>query len=269
MEKTFRAKKSLGQNFLKDKRVISDIIDSADVNLGDVVLEIGPGKGVLTEKLVSFAGKVIAIEKDDNLFLLLKEKFENEINSGKLDLINGDALDFDPNTLSFYKDLDFKIVANIPYNITGAIIEKFLSADFKPISMTLLVQKEVAQRIASSKKESILSLSVKLFGNPEYIKKVPARAFSPAPRVDSAILHVSNIHKNLSAADEITFFKIIKTAFSEKRKFVVNNLSKIFDKEKVISVFQKLQISAKARAEDLHLDKWLSMLKELNYPHQQ
>ncbi len=229
-----KAKKSLGQNFLTSQSAVSKIVDTADPRGDDIILEIGPGKGVLTKKLLFFAGKVVAVEKDDNLFEFLKEKFKKEIEANKLDLIHGDILDFDPNIFSFYKDLNHKLVANIPYNITGAILKKFLSAETQPELMVLMVQKEVAERIvAKDKKESILSLSVKIYGEPKYIQTVKAGSFSPAPKVDSAILLIENIsrggfvngrHGVSTLEREMRFFEILRAGFKSKRKKLVSNL---------------------------------------------
>lgn len=259
-----KAKKSMGQNFLKDKRVLADIRDASDVNVMDIVLEIGPGKGALTETLLFFAGKVIAIEKDRDLFEFLQEKFAKEISEKRLELLNQDVLEFDPNMLSFYKDLDYKIVANIPYNITGAIIEKFLTADYKPVSMTLLVQKEVAQRIvARNKKESILSLSVKLFGKPELIKKVKKESFSPAPKVDSAILHIELFEEKMNDDFILDFFKIVKSGFSHKRKKLSSNLISVLKKEQITKIFKDLEIKENERAEDLDIETWKKITNHL------
>lgn len=252
-----KAKKSMGQNFLKDKRVLTDIRDASDINAMDIVLEIGPGKGALTQTLLSFAGKVIAIEKDRDLFEFLKEKFAKEISEKRLELLDKDVLEFDPNMLSFYKDLDYKIVSNIPYNITGAIIEKFLTAKYKPVSMTLLVQKEVAQRIvARNKKESILSLSVKLFGKPELIKKVKKESFSPAPKVDSAILHIELFEEKLKDEFILDFFKTVKNGFAHKRKKLSSNLISVFRKEQIEKIFEELNLNKNERAEDLNIETW-------------
>src|SRR5690606_28133956 len=159
-------------HFLRSDRALKDIVDAGEIHADDIVLEIGPGEGALTERLILLAAKVIAVEKDDRLYEELKEKFYEEIRKDRLDLIHGDILDFNPENLAFYEDFSYKIVANIPYNITGAIIRKFLSADYQPELMVLLVQKEVAERIARSKKESILSVSVKAYGNPHYVGTV-------------------------------------------------------------------------------------------------
>ena len=161
-----------------------------------MILEIGPGKGALTKKLLEKSGIVIAIEKDRELFGLLKDKFEKEIENKKLILVNEDILEFDTDKLQNYK-----IIANIPYNITGAILKKFLTAKNQPETMVLMVQNEVAKRIvARDKKESILSISVKAYGEPKMIMKVPARYFSPSPKVDSAVILIKNFGKSSKKA---------------------------------------------------------------------
>lgn len=194
-----KAKKSLGQNFLKSEIALKKIVEAGEIKsdlpaqAGDVILEIGPGKGALTKKLLEKAGLVIAVEKDYELFGFLKMKFEKEIADKKLILINEDILEFD----CVRQDLtQYKIIANIPYNITGAILKKFLTEKNQPTLMVLMVQHEVAKRImASDKKESLLSISVKAYGEPKMIMKVPARYFSPAPKVDSAIILIKNISR--------------------------------------------------------------------------
>jgi 16S rRNA (adenine1518-N6/adenine1519-N6)-dimethyltransferase len=259
------AKKSLGQHFLKSERALSSIIDAGDPNGNDLILEIGPGKGALTERLVKLAGKVIAVEKDDFLFEELNQKFPEEIRKGKLELLHADILDFDPHLLEFYEDLDYKIIANIPYNITGKILEKFLSADFQPDTMVLLVQKEVAERItARDGKESILSISVKAYGEPRYVEKVLAGSFAPAPSVDSAIISIEGISKDFFRHfSEKEFFRLLQAAFQSKRKKLSSNLANIFPKERVLNVFQALQLDENTRAEDVPLEIWQKLAKSL------
>lgn len=254
-----RAKKSLGQNFLRSKSAINAIIDAGDITADDIILEIGPGKGVLTKELLKFAGKVIAVEKDRELIENLQLKFSEEIKENKLDLINADILDFNPEILSFY-DLEYKVIANIPYYITGAIIRKFLSSNKQPSSMVLMVQREVAKRIiARDKKESILSLSVKVYGTPRYVATVKKESFSPQPKVDSAILLIENISKDFfSGFSEEKFFTIIKQAFGSKRKTLKNNLSSLFG-DKTESILQKAGIDPKNRAEDIPIKDWGSL----------
>jgi len=255
-----KSKKSLGQNFLKSKEALLGMCTSSNLNSEDVVVEIGPGKGALTEKLLERVALVIAVEKDRDLMDILTEKFAEEIKNKKLILLNEDILYFDPKKHSL-KEGGYKIVANIPYNITGLIIRRFLSEVIKPSVMTLLVQKEVAERIvARDGKESILSLSVRAYGVPKYIMKVHKRFFSPEPKVDSAIISISNISNNIlkNKKEEESFFTLIKAAFAHKRKVLRKNLEEVEkDSKKIDIIFEKLEISSKARAEDLKFDKWL------------
>src|SRR3989344_7754683 len=181
-----RAKKSLGQHFLKNEKALATIVKAGNVSVKDTILEIGPGTGALTEKLLAANCQVLAIEKDDKLYEFLKTKFEKEIKNGKLRLIHDDILEFD---LSKLEAISYKLISNIPYNITGAILKKFLETNYQPERMVLLVQKEVAERIvARNNKESILSISVKAYGTPRYIETVKAGSFVPVPKVDSAIM---------------------------------------------------------------------------------
>ena len=257
---TYQAKKSMGQNFLKSKEALFKMCDASSLNDKDVVVEIGPGKGALTEKLLERASQVIAIEKDRDLIEILNEKFENEIKNKKLILLNEDILNFDPEKFKI-KEGEYKIIANIPYNITGLIIRRFLSEVIKPTSMTLLVQKEVAERVvARDEKESILSLSVRAYGEPKYIMKVHKRFFSPSPKVDSAIIHIGNIGNKYfkNKNEEETFFQIIKAGFAHKRKVLRKNLEEMgLNLEKIDEIFLKLDINMKARAEDIKFDKWI------------
>lgn len=269
-------KKSLGQNFLKSPKIIADIVSAGKVTKEDLVLEIGPGEGVMTEQLLLKAEKVIVIEKDHRLIPVLQEKFKNEVENGKLQIIEADILDID---LMSRLNLDikggYKIISNIPYYITGQIIRKFLEAEKQPASMTLLVQKEVAERIvARDGKESLLSLSVKIFGNPKIIRKVPRGAFSPIPNVDSAVINIENISKNkLGELDSKLFFEVLHAGFAHKRKQLLPNLLPVlvskgtFDtstgRERVESVFKKLGIDLKVRAEDVTLENWLKLTKLL------
>lgn len=259
------AKKSLGQHFLKSNKALKSIINAGEVGADDLVFEIGPGEGALTERLMILAGKVIAIEKDDQLFKNLKEKYPKQIEANRLDLVHGDALEFDPELLRFYHDFDYKLIANIPYNITGAILRKFLSASYQPELMVLLLQKEVAERIvAKDKKESILSISVKVYGKPQFVERVLAGSFAPSPRVDSAILLIEDISKaffkNFSEAD---FFDLLRAGFKAKRKKLSSNLSQKISKDKVLAAFQELGIDTNIRAEDLSLQNWHDLASKL------
>lgn len=274
-------KKSLGQNFLTAQSVVDKIVETANLGLQDIsanpkdtVLEVGPGRGILTQALLKSAGKIVAVEKDDALIYFLKKKFKEEIKIGKLILAHGDILTFD---FQFFKLSNFKIVANIPYYITGEFLRKVLSSDIQPSQMVILVQKEVAERIAKSKKESVLSISVKAYGEPKYIRTVRRGSFAPAPKVDSAILSINNISKLFfknaknSAFDKISvnereswFFEVVKTGFAHKRKFLLNNLSVLEDKEKLKTIFKQFGIDEKTRAEEVPIDKWKHLAQKIS-----
>lgn len=256
-----KAIKHLGQNFLTSKKIVGDIIRAADLKPDDVILEVGPGKGILTEAILEKIpqGKLIAVEKDKRLVEFLKQKFRNQKN---LEIIEDDILKF--NVLSFkFRVSRRKIVANIPYYITSRLLRNFLQSDFQPAKMVLMVQKEVAERIvAKNKKESVLSVSIKVYGEPRIIKKVPASYFSPQPKVDSAILLIDNISKGFFSAiggsasggqhiDEKEFFNLVKQGFSSKRKLLKNNLKMLNT-----GCLTKCWIAEKARAEDLTLENW-------------
>lgn len=257
------AKKSLGQNFLNSRAVAREIAREAGLTTADTVLEIGPGKGFLTSELLLSGSKVIAVEKDDRMIPLLSEKFAEEITSGHLKLIHGDIIEFFENK-SLPLPSKYKLVANIPYYLTGQIIRIFLETTKKPEIMVLMVQKEVATRIvARDKKESILSIAVKVYGTPKLVKKVPARYFTPSPKVDSAILSISNIsNKNLKdIATEKYFFEVVRAGFSHKRKMLTGNLKDIFE-ENTLAVLEKVGIKKNARAENVSLPQWLSLAEQ-------
>ena len=271
-----RAKKSLGQHFLKSERALSVIVTTGNIKARDAVLEIGPGTGALTEKLLETGAGIIAVEKDDRFFEFLKNKFEKEIRNEKLELIHGDILEFD---LSKLAARSYKLVANIPYNITGTILKKFLGADCQPEKMVLLVQKEVAERIigkphsakAPRGKESILSISVKAYGIVRYVETVKAGSFAPRPSVDSAIIAIENISKKFfldhaSGRGKFTeddFFKTLKTGFKSKRKKLSSNLSVIYSSPKVKEVFHELNLNDNLRAEDVDRETWQKLAQNL------
>ncbi len=252
-----KKKKSLGQHFLNSPHYLSLIADTAALSADELVLEIGPGEGVLTQELLSRGVHVLAIEKDRRLIPELQKTFAKEIADKKLFLYEDDALQFD--TAKHIQE-SYKIVANIPYYITGAILEKFLSTHVQPSCMVLLVQKEVGERIAREKKESILSLSVKAYGNPKYIKTVPRGAFSPPPQVDSAILLIENIsRKNFkNATHEKRFFELLHAGFAHKRKLLARNLEPMLGKA-YSDILENVGISKTVRAEDVSLEKWLAL----------
>jgi len=270
-----RFNKFLGQNFLKSKKIAREIIEAADLSFDDIVLEVGPGTGFLTEELVNFFSKVvggdsllgwqiIAVEKDKRLVGYLRKKFYGIDN---LKIIEGDILKFQiPNpkiqVLKNPKNLNYKIVANIPYYITSHFLKRFLQTEYQPSRMVLMVQKEVAKRIvARDKKESLLSISVKVYGNPKIIRLVPKSYFFPQPKVDSAILLIDNISKDFfkkSGIEEKKFFELVKRGFSKKRKFLKNNLGLKDD-----TCFLKCGILKRARPENLSPENWKCLYKNI------
>ncbi len=266
------AKKSLGQHFLNSPRALEQIVSAASIQTGETVLEIGPGTGVLTAALIGAGAKVVAIEKDARAIDILKERFSTELKSGALVLIEGDILD-DGVTDRLEHDgiiteKRFSVVANIPYYITGAILEKFLEGRLRPDRMVLLVQKEVAERIvARDGKESILSISVKAFGTPKIVANVPRGAFTPPPSVDSAIISIQNISGEAfdgSARDIRAFFQVVRAGFAHKRKFARRNLETVARSEDIDAIWAALSLDQKARAEDIPVKTWIDISESLN-----
>lgn len=251
-----KTKKSLGQHWLRSEAAREQIVKAAELNPASTVIEVGPGEGFLTEALLKTGANVIAIEKDDRLIEFLQTKFATEIANGKLKLIHDDILSFDFLVLG---TRNYQLVANIPYYITGEILRKFLGAPVgrQPSQMVLLVQKEVAERIiAKDHKESLLSISVKAYGEPTYVKTVPRGAFQPAPNVDSAIIAINHISKSkLQPDQEELFWQIVHQGFAHKRKQLRNNLSCSTE------VFAACKIDPTARAETLSLTDWLCLTK--------
>lgn len=228
------------------------VADAAKIEPGDVVLEIGPGDGALTGELLARGARVVAVEKDARLVPLLQEQFA----SHDVEVVEADALEFD--TQRYFGHKPYKVVGNIPYYITGALFKKFLSAAHQPTTLVFLVQKEVAQRIARDKKESILSLSVKAYGTPKYVTSVPRGAFAPPPKVDSAIVAIEHVSRSnfTSAAHEQHFFELVKAGFASKRKLLASNVGTTYAQK-----FSTVGIDAKARAEDVSLAAWLALSK--------
>jgi 16S rRNA (adenine1518-N6/adenine1519-N6)-dimethyltransferase len=256
-----RAKKSLGQNFLKSKSALTKMISAGSVTDTDTIVEIGPGKGALTRVLLDTGATVVAVEKDETLVTYLHDVFSEEIHTKQLILSTNDILQTTPKTLGLPKK--YKVIANIPYYITGEIIRFFLTQKEKPDTMVLLVQKEVAERIVCRDgKESILSLSVKAYGIPKYIQTVSKKYFNPSPKVDSAIIAISHISQNRfkSVSDEELFFTTIKTAFKSKRKKVISNLTPLYTKEALETFFQQKGLDQNARAETISLDTWFDIV---------
>jgi 16S rRNA (adenine1518-N6/adenine1519-N6)-dimethyltransferase len=255
-----QAKKSLGQNFLTSEAFAQTIAEVTPVAPHETVLEVGPGKGVLTEALLAVSKKVIAVEKDDRLIVPLRSRFKDELASTSLQLIARDILFTTPEALGLVKN-QYVVIANIPYYITGKLLRHFLESSARPRALVLMVQKEVADRIvARDKKESLLSLSVKAYGTARYIQKVPARFFSPKPKVDSAIILIECTTPLLPPETMDAFFTLLKAGLAHKRKKLMGNLRDIYDITQITSAFHACNIPDNARAEDVSLDSWKCMM---------
>jgi len=256
-------KKGMGQNFLVDESALNKIVDAADIQLTDTVLEIGPGLGVLTDRLIEKADKVIAVEKDDRLSILLTSKYQISIEkqNDKIQIINADILDTDSNKLM---PSSYKLIANIPYYITGRIFKKFLEAQNKPEIIVMLVQKEVAERIvAKVGKMSVLAVSVQCHGEPEIVDIIKADSFFPSPNVDSAILKV-RVEERKWQVDEKDFMRCVKHGFASKRKTLINNLSAGYqlEKNKIEDIIVSVGLNKNVRAQELSLDDWEKISKK-------
>lgn len=252
----------LGQHFLNAEWVARDLVAAVAPKEGEIIVEVGPGRGALTKKLLATGNMVVAIEKDEALGEFLATEFAHEIREGKLHLMIGDIRDGD--TYDVLAGRPYVVAANIPYYITGEIIRDFLTAKHQPRALALLIQKEVAERIvARDRKESILSLSVKAYGSPSIVAKVPAGCFNPPPSVDSAILLVQNISRNFfDGLSEELFFTAVKAGFASKRKQLGGNLEKVFG-EKGLAALAAAGIEKTVRAEDVSLEGWKKLAEKL------
>ncbi len=250
-----RAHKGLGQNFLQDPFALEKIVSAAEIQSSDTVLEIGPGLGSLTRYLAVSAKEVVAVELDENLLPPLKAILTPYQN---IRLIHGDILKISPKDLKF--ENDYVVVANIPYYITSAVIRHLLESESKPRRIVLTVQKEVAQRICAAPGDmSLLALSVQVYGKPRIAAHIPANAFFPAPKVDSAVLTV-DIYSSPQIEEELmtTFFKLIKAGFSQKRKTLRNSLSSGLHISPIgaANLLTQVNIDPQRRAETLSIEEW-------------
>lgn len=263
-----RPSKGLGQNFLIDKAALRKIISAAEIEQNDIILEIGPGLGILTQELASRTKKVIAVEKDPKMVEILKETLKDCKN---VEIINADILKIENCKLIRNWKLkigNYKVVANLPYYITSPVIRKFLESKNHPKLMVLMIQKEVAQRICDKPPHmSLLAVSVQFYAKPEIISYISKKSFWPQPKVDSAIIKISQTHISLPQTNINLFFKIVKTGFSQPRKQLANNLSKVLklNKEKIRVWLSQNKINPKQRAETLSIKDWKSLTKSFKF----
>lgn len=256
-----KPKKNLGQNFLVDDQALQRIVEIADLTPQDTVLEVGAGIGHLTRYLAREGGEVIAVEFDRNLIPPLEEVLEDV---PRVQIVQGDILKLNPADL--VSTPDYVVVANIPYYITSAIIRHLLTADVKPKRMVLTLQYEVAQRIcAVSGDMSVLALSVQVFGEPYLTSRVPARAFHPPPRVDSASIRIDLYPTPVVPEERLDrFFKLVKAGFKHKRKTLRNSISAGmgWKKERAEALLKASGIDPGRRAQTLSLSEWISLIKQ-------
>ncbi|MGB7444635.1 MAG: 16S rRNA (adenine(1518)-N(6)/adenine(1519)-N(6))-dimethyltransferase RsmA [Coleofasciculaceae cyanobacterium] len=262
-----KARKRFAQHWLRSEQALNKIIEAADLQRGDCILEIGPGTGILTHRLLPLVESLVAVEVDRDLCQLLVKKL------GKKDnflLLQGDFLDLDLETQlgSFPRfQNQNKVVANIPYNITGPILEKLLGTIAQPRTpafelIVLLVQKEVAQRLAAkpgSRQFGLLSVRVQYIAECSLICTVPAKAFSPPPKVDSAIVQLQPRKVETPASQPKQLEKLLKLGFASKRKMLKNNLKSVVENERIIQLLEQLEVNPQARAEDLSVAQWVDL----------
>jgi 16S rRNA (adenine1518-N6/adenine1519-N6)-dimethyltransferase len=263
-----RPSRSKGQNFLINEGIYRAIIEAAHIEKEDTVLEVGPGLGFLTAKLSELAKRVIAVELDDKLAQILElaitaQEVEN------VEIVNQDILKFNPSD-HFKKDESYKVVANLPYNITSVFLRTFLSSLYPPHSLVLMLQKEVAERIVTQEPDmTLLSLSIAYYGRAEIIRTVPASDFWPAPAVDSAIIRITYEKEKVTQGSLIAdknFFRLARIGFSAKRKMLKNNLMaglKI-EANKIDQVFNQVGLDKKIRAENLSLKDWQNLVAAMS-----
>lgn len=265
-----QARKGLGQHFLIDEEVLELITSAAGLTSTDVIMEIGPGLGVLTKELARQGGWVVTIELDSKLAAILKQTLASFNN---VTIVNEDILQVDPEALlqeqkvrfppAIGSPFSYKVVANLPYYITSPVLRHFLEASVKPQIMVVMVQKEVAEAIVAKPGQmSMLSISVQFYGEPTIISYVPAQCFYPAPEVDSAILKIKLYSQPaVEVADNESFFALVRAGFIAARKQIGNSLAQGLGlpKAECLSLLEKASIVPQRRAETLTLDEWAKL----------
>jgi 16S rRNA (adenine1518-N6/adenine1519-N6)-dimethyltransferase len=265
-----RAKKGLGQHFLVDEDVLQCIISTAELNHEDIVIEVGPGLGVLTKRLAEQAATVIAVELDSRLVSILRKILSPFPN---VKIIHADILKIAPQQLlenySAFPERTrgYKVVANLPYYITSPVLRHFLQAYAKPSLMVVMVQKEVGEAIAATPGNmSLLSIITQFYARPTIVSYVPAKSFYPSPKVDSVILQLDVYPKPaIEVSDLDSFFGIVNCGFSSPRKQLRNSLSQALGipASRIALSLEKAEIEAKRRAETLSLEEWKKLWEVL------
>lgn len=267
------ANKSFGQNFLIDENIVEGIVEKANINKEDFVIEIGPGLGTLTEYLLRNAGKVLAVELDKKMVNIITDRFSEEISNGRLEILCDDILKVDLEKI-IARELEIgykkvKVVANLPYYITTPIIMKLLEEKLPIESITVMIQKEVANRLSEipgGKETGAITYTVYYYADTKILFEVPKESFIPEPEVTSAVIQF-NILKapRVNVKNEEDFFKLIKQSFLMKRKTLVNALVDYKDKEKqdIINILKELDINERVRAEQLTLEQFVKIYEKM------
>jgi 16S rRNA (adenine1518-N6/adenine1519-N6)-dimethyltransferase len=273
-------KKSLGQNFLVDRRSLEHIVEAAELGCEDVVLEIGPGLGTLTRLLAEKAGRVIAVELDQRLVEVLSQTLADCPN---VEIVHGDMLQLDPAELirnamrpcscSFASLrtsaplLPYKVVANLPYYITSAVLRHLLTAQVKPKLMVVTIQLEVARRITAGPGDmSLLAVSVQFYGRPHIVARIKAGAFYPSPQVDSAVVRIDLHPQPIVEVDDVdSFFEVVRAGFAQRRKQLRNALAAelALPPDEVAHALDRAGVNPRRRAQTLSIEEWAKVWKEL------
>jgi 16S rRNA (adenine1518-N6/adenine1519-N6)-dimethyltransferase len=267
------AKKSLGQHFLRSDKALREMVEAGKVGQGDTVLEIGPGEGVLTEALLTTGARVVVVELDDRAVPVLQARFEKEAREGKFVLIHGDVRDPELLNRLFGEVIvgSYKLIANIPYYITGMLFRMFLEVTppvRQPSCMVYLIQKEVADNLAARDgKMNTLALAARLYGNPRKVSVVPRGAFLPPPKVDSAIVVIDDIsNERIEGFTQEQFFDLVHAGLGSRRKQLLSNIASagLASRGELEEIFGKLDIDLKVRGEDLSFEKWCDLARAIN-----
>jgi len=263
---SFTPSKHRGQNFLVNPKPIEKMIEAADLSRKDTVVEVGPGFGVLTFALADCVGRVVTFEIEEKL----KDYWGDLLNSDKqyaisdtrynnIEIIWKDIM----NKRYEIRDKRYKVIANLPYQITSGVIRKFLEAEHKPEIMVLMAQKEVAERICAKPGDmSVLSIAVQYYAEPKIIMNVPKTYFWPVPKVDSAVLKMSLRGGGTTTRNDRQFFQLVKAGFASRRKLLINNLMVLFGKDKkqeILNAFEKVGLTKNARAQELGVGEWVAL----------
>jgi 16S rRNA (adenine1518-N6/adenine1519-N6)-dimethyltransferase len=261
-----RAKKGLGQHFLVDGRVLRRIVAAADLTPQDTVIEVGPGLGILTQELAQQAGRVVAIEADSEMVSALSAIVARHPN---LAVVQGDIMRIDPVSLlpsPSGVSTSYKVVANIPYYITSAVLRHFLEASRQPRLMVVMVQKEVGKAIVAQPGDmSLLAVSIQFYGKPSIVARVPARSFYPAPKVDSVILRIDVYDKpSVDVPSARAFFDTVRAGFSAPRKQLRNSLAQglAVGTQEAADLLERAVVDPRRRAETLSIEEWGRLCRE-------